>query len=111
MWSLKILDLPTSQVSTAFVEPPGGTVGSIDWARAGVDQIAFMSTSCGSSFFCRLDLVTGLVVSVTQGYSASWSPDNGKIVFVRDDKIRSINLATGSIANLDGGFEPDWRRF
>ena len=110
--AFKILDRATGTVTGTLLPGTSGFIRFLDWAREGMEAIAFEWD--GGIF--TLDLTTEQVVHVTPGASPSWSPDNTKILFVSYETsgphISIIDLASGSIQILEkGGWNPDWNWF
>lgn len=52
----------------------------------------------------------GPPVLLAQGVFPSWSSDDSKIVYSKDNRIGIYDLATGRTKRLGAGRLPDWRR-
>lgn len=108
---IRVVDLQTS-TATTVLEGPFDRINYIDWARNGVDRIAFDVGDTDRAIY-RMDLGVAPVL-VTSGAHPGFSPDNVSIVYRRLASRRSfiarLNLGTGTSTDLASGVEPDWKR-
>jgi len=88
---------------------------AVDWAR-GVDTLAFSAE--GPRMIYTIDIATGIPVSVVDGDTPCWSPDNTELVYLefnrrgRPSGIYNIDLTSGETTELStSGIMPEWRRF
>lgn len=110
--STMIIERATGEVIDTLL--PGLDVAGLDWARQGSDVLAFHM----GGMIHTVDIDTEIVVPITEGCCASWSPDNSKIVYKQPGgkpntkRISVYEFSTGNIDRLaDGIWGPDWRRF
>jgi len=119
--SIKIVERSTGTVTHTLLQGQY-YLSSLDWARQGVDTLAFNNGAEDPSRIYRIDIdsrvVTPVVTARLCGYP-SWSPNNGKIVYCersgkgnrQTDSILTIDIATGLKQTLaTNAWAPDWRR-
>ena len=114
---IRIVDRANGNVVKTLTPGPLFSPGIwfIDWARQGVDKLAFVDPSSTRSVY-TVDIATETYTRIVDGNAPTWSPDNSKLAFniVRSPglvTIVTIELATGIITKVGGGTFPDWRRF
>ncbi len=85
-----------------------GPYGGLDWARQGVDKLAFyadLSTTSTKRSIYTVDLASKTYTRIVDGNMPTWSPDNTKLAF---NGIKMFALATGIITDLkNGGSSPE----
>jgi Tol biopolymer transport system component len=115
---IKVIERATGTVTHTLVEGLFGTIEGLEWARQGIDELAFGGEEEGKVGFSLyiLDIATGALELVRGGDQPSWSPDNSMLTFVAfgrgQPKIKTIDLNTGEVTTLaTRGKLPDWRRF
>ncbi|MFX0065794.1 MAG: TolB family protein, partial [Candidatus Hermodarchaeota archaeon] len=111
--SIMIIDRATGTVTDRLLTGQFHK-GGLDWARQGMNKIAFHDSG-GTGMFYTVDIDTETVVPVVGGSNPSWSPDNSMIVFMQRINRKKISISTyefstGTITQLTNGLTPDWRR-
>jgi len=122
--SIKIVERLSGTVTHTLLQGQYYLQG-LDWARGGVDALAFHNGAEDPTRIYTVDIGTGVVTPVITarlcGYP-SWSPDNTKLVYcVRTSNgnvqyLQTVSLSTGQTQTLTStkngwAWAPDWRRF
>ena len=128
--SIKILERSTGTVTHTLLKGQYYLSG-LDWARQGLDTLAFKNGGELPDRIYTVEIgsgtVTPVVASLYCGYP-SWSPDNTKLVYcVRTSNgngpsngnvqyLQTVSLSTGQTQTLTStkngwAWAPDWRRF
>jgi Tol biopolymer transport system component len=116
VYSIKILERASGIVTHVLVEGQFTAPGDLDWARQGVDTLAFAHEAESPTRTYTVDIDTGEVTSLVDGSTPSWSPDNSKLALMtmkgqRQHHISSYDIASGELTQLArGGSGPDWKR-
>ena len=113
--SILIIDRQTGTVTHRLLTGECRYKYHIDWARQGSNKLLFHE----NGMIHTVDIDTETVVTITEGYCASWSPDNSKIVYRypghgNKENIKTYEFSTGEITHITphnnylSGL--DWRR-
>ena len=124
-WSLMILDLATSEVTTGF-GPVNYSFADLDWART-QDKVAFIAS--GGIYTVDISQPNPIPQFVVGGWYPTWLPDDAKIAFTalqvvqvsgpgksgktHQSYIMSVwtyEFSTGQQVVIGPGSQPDWVR-
>lgn len=116
VYSIKVLDRASLVVTHTLLEGQFTAPVDLDWARQGVDILAFANWGEDPARVYAVDIDTETLTSLTDGDTPSWSPDNSKIAVrtwkgQRQNFVSSYDIASGEYTELarSGSF-PDWKR-
>jgi serine/threonine protein kinase len=93
---------PTSEMRVDIITPPSTSPASLAISPDG-RKIVFQATSEGRSqlWLRTLDSVTAQPLAGTDGATSPfWSPDSGAVAFYADNRLKRIDLESGSVRTL-----------
>ena len=116
VYSIKILDRASLEVTHTLLEGQFSAPFGLDWARQGVDTLVFANEAESPTRTYTVDIDTEEVTSLVDGNTPTWSPDNSKVAVrtmkgQRQHFVSSYDIESGELTQLArGGYGPDWKR-